>query len=452
MQKSTLALSSIFFFSTLLFGASVSEKTSNASLIVYNSNIGLVHEEKELNLHKEDTQIIYEGVASSINTDSINIKLDPSITLSSQQYRFDNLTQAKLLQAHLGKKVEVRRLKNSSEFQVINATLLAYNATESIVKTVDYQILSVKNSSVIFEAIPHELITKPSLVWNVKTPKDIKTKLELDYLINNISFKSDYILNLDETSSDLVGWITLDNRSGKSFKDTKLSLLAGDINRAIDAPVLYKNTRALAVMDSAPEVSHKAYEGYHFYTIPFKVTLANNEKTQIKFIQKNKISSTREYSAQLSNPLYLQGETKVDVTQYISLAPLDIPLPKGVVRTYSKLEGKTILLGETGIEHTPKKTPIKLKLGKNFDLKVTQSILKRNDSKNWLEADVEYSVLNNSDEKKKVTLLIPFNKQSDSRVESQKKHQFTQGETLEFIVKVAPNSTEKFSVHFESKQ
>jgi hypothetical protein len=452
MQKSILALSGIFFFSTTLFGATLSKNVENPSLIVYNSNLGLVHEERDLTLHKEDKSIIYKDVASSINTDSINIKLDSSIKLNSQQFRYDKLTQAKLLEAHIGKKVDVRRLKNANEFQLLSATLLAYSGDEAIVKTIDYQVLTVKSSSIIFESIPKELITKPSLVWNVEASQDIKTKLELDYLINNITFKSDYVLNLDKNSSNLNGWITIDNRSGKSFENTKLSLLAGDINRASQRNPIYKNVRAVALMDSATEVSHKAYEGYHFYTIPFNVTLANNEKTQIKFVTKNRIKTKRNYASHLSNPLYLQGERKSNVTQYISLEALDTPLPKGVVRTYSKLGEDTILLGETDIEHTPKATPIKLKLGTNFDLKVTQILINRDDSQTWLKSDVEYNVKNSSNEAKTLELMIPFNRDNDSRVQTDKKYEFTKGNLVTFTLLVAPGATEKFNVHFESRR
>jgi len=452
MQKQLIRLSSVVLLGTSLFGATLSQKTDNASLVVYNSNVGLVHEEKELSLKKEDKDIHYEGVASSINTDSININLPSTIKLLSQHYKYDKLTQAKLLEAHIGKKIEVRRLKNANEYQVISATLLSHNGSESIVKTIDYQILSVPSASIIFETIPKTLITKPSLVWNVETQKDIKTKLSLDYLINNITFKSDYILNLDKNSSNLVGWITINNHSGKSFEGTKLSLLAGDINRANQNMQDYRRAKEIQVLSSAPKVAHQAYEGYQFYTIPFKVTLADNEKTQIKFISKSKIPTQREFVAQLNNPLYLRGEIKGDITQYLSLNALDIPLPKGVVRTYSKLKGETILLGETEIDHTPKDTPIKLKLGKNFDLKSTQTLLKREDTKSWLACDVEYKVENKSDEAKEVQLLIPFNKQSNSTIKTDKNYSFTKGNFVTFSLLVAPNATEKFNVHFESKR
>ena len=127
---------------------------------------------------------------------------------------------------------------------------------------------------------------------------------------------------------------------------------------------------AMAVND-APAVAHQAVEGYHLYSVPFKVSLANNEKTQIKFIDKRSLKIQRTYTAQLSNPLYLRGESKHDVTQYINLKGLDIALPKGIVRTYTKSNSQSLLLGESSLKHTPKDTPIKLKIGKNFDIKVT---------------------------------------------------------------------------------
>jgi hypothetical protein len=418
---------------------------------VYNSNLGLVHEKRDLKLGVNDTTITYGDVASSINTDSVNVKTDPSITIFSQQYRYDKLTQEKLLEAHLGKKVTVRLLKNKNEFKIISATLLSYNASKSIVKTLDYKIITVNSSDIEFDSIPKELIIKPSLVWNINASKNLDTQMEINYLINKISFKSDYVLNLDEKGADLTGWITLNNNSGKSFKNTTLSLLAGDINRAKkNRPVLYKS-RAMVNAD-APQATHKAYEGYHFYEIPFKVDLANNEKTQIKFLSRTSLAAKKQYEVTLNNPLYLMGERKSDVTQYVMLPKLDVPLPKGVVRTYSKLDGKTILLGETNLDHTPKNEAIKLKVGTNFDLKVKQEILKRNDTKTSFDVSVKYSIHNHSDEEKTLTLLVPFNKQESSQIITQENYTFTHGNMVTLHMRVKANEIKTFNVNFKSKR
>lgn len=450
MKKRAFTLLFSLTLSSSLFSATLSKELTNATLVVYNSNIGLVHEERELDIKKGDTSIVYEDVAYTVNTDSINIELDPSITLKSQQFRYDKITQAKLLEAHIGKKIEVRLLRNKNEFKVISATLLSHNGAYSIVRTIDYKILTVKSNNIILEEIPKELITKPSLVWNVDVNSSSKSSLKLDYLINNITFKSNYILNLDANSSNLSGWVSITNNSGKRFENTKLALLAGDIQRTHQIPKAYYK-RAVAMSD-AVAVKEQSFEGYHFYTIPFKVTLANSEKTEIKFLSESNIASQRVYESRLSNPLYMKGERKSDVIQYVSLAKLERALPKGTVRIYSKLEGQTILLGEDRVAHTPKNTPLKFKTGKNFDLKVKESVTKRSDSKNFFNVDITYTLQNSSNSDKKVTLLIPFNRQTDSKVTTTEPYSFTKGNLVTFSITLKAESTKEFKVNYEGKK
>ena len=337
-------------------------------LIVYNANMGLVHEERKLTLKKSDTKIVYEGVARSIDTDSINISLPKSVKLFSQQYRYDKLTRSKLLEAHLSKEVSVLGKK---------VILLSNNGNECVVQTSAKNIITVEAKDIVFATIPKTLLSKPSLVWNINTTKNIKSNMKLDYMIDNISWSSNYILNVKNNWADLSGWININNNSGKSFENTELFVLAGKIHRVREHKSRPQVRYMKAVMADAPSVREQAFEGYHFYSVPFKVNLADKEKTQIIFVDKQDIQVQREYSAMLANPLYLRGDSKSDVLQYISLKGVDIPLPKGVVRTYSKLNKTTILLGESRLQHTPKNTPIKLKLGTNFDLKVIQTVTKR---------------------------------------------------------------------------
>lgn len=439
------------FISTLLLISSANSAILNNSLIVYNGNVGLVHESKNIKINKSDKTITYEDVASTIETDSVNVKLPESVKLYSQQYRFDKLTLTKLLDAHIDKAIQVRILKDAKNFKIIDATLLANNGNSSLVKTDKSKIISVNSRDIIFKTIPSELLTRPSLVWNIKASKTLNTKMEIDYLIKNITWSSDYILNLDKNSANLSGWITIDNRSGKKFSDTSLYVLAGEINRASKPTIRREMIYAKSMAASAP-VQQEAHEGYHFYIIPFKVNLANSEKTQIKFTDKKSLKFSRKYSATLQNPLYLRGEIRSDVTQYIHLKGLDIPLPRGVVRTYSKLRDTSILLGETNIQHTPKDTDIELKLGKNFDLKVTQNVVSRDDSQRYFIADVEYKVKNSSNQTKTVELLVPFNRNKNSIVKSSQNYKFTKGNFVTFSLIIKANATKSFKVHFESKK
>lgn len=456
-KLSLVSLSTLMYFSTLS-AAVLSEKIENNSLIVYNGNIGLVHEERDLKVKKDDVSITYEGVASTIETDSVNVKLSDSINIYSQQYRFDKLTQAKILNAHIGKKIQVKVLKDVKNFKIINATLLSNEGSRTLVKTDKNKIISVNSSNIIFKSIPDELITKPSLVWNINATKNVNTKMEIDYLIQNIDWKSDYILNLSKNSANLNGWITVNNRSGKKFEDTELNVLAGEINRAYKPVTNYRKAKVMMVQESM-DVSHQAHEGYHFYTIPFKVNLANNEKTQIKFLSKKGIHVQREYSATMNSPLHMYGEKAHSVSQSILIKGLNDPLPQGVIRTYSALGKQNILLGENNIEHTPKNTPIKLTVGKNFDIKVTETVLSRDDDKRYYDATIKYTIKNSSDEDKKIIVYVPFNRHSSSKIMSSspviktsQKYEYTKGNLVTFKIDVKANSSKNFKVNYESKK
>ncbi len=453
MKKSSLSILASLLLLPSLYASTLSKEIQNNSLVVYNSNIGLVHEERELSIKQSEKSIIYEDVAQRIQTDSIHVSLPHSITLLSQQYRFDKLTRDKLLQASIDKKVEVRLLKNRNEFKIIPVTLLAYSGNDALVRTTDYEVISVKSSAIIFSEIPNELITKPSLVWNVEVKQDTKESIALDYLIDNINFKSDYVLNLKgENSASLTGWVNVTNRSGKKFHNISLSLLAGDVNRVVNHTPRYRRKQAMPVMSDAAAVREIAHEGYHIYKIPFKVDLANNEKTQIKFLSKKSIPIIRENVVRVSNPLYVAGEYTFDVEMFVKIAALQEPLPQGVIRTYSQLEGDTIFLGESHIEHTPKNTPIHVKVGKSFDIKVIQTLLQRDDNQKYYNADMRYTLKNSSDTQKIITLEVPFNKKRDSKIETTQEYNFTHGNIVTFKVEVAPKSSKSFEVHYESRR
>jgi len=451
MKKLSLSVVSLLVLGTSLYATTLSKKVQNNSLIVYNANMGLVHEERTLKMHSGDEKIIYKDVASSIVTDSVNVTLPKEVALYSQQYRYDKITQSKLLTSNIGKKVEVRVLKDRENFKVISATLIAVDATQAIIKRADNKILSVNKNDIIFSSIPKDLITKPSLVWNVKTESNINSKLELDYLINNISWSANYILNLSKEYATLTGWIKVENNSGKRFEDVELKVLAGDLNRATHQKVGYLYNSKKMTMD-APMQKGISHDGYHIYPVGFHVTLADREKTQIKFISKQHIKVQREYSAKLSNPLYLNAESQSSVAQYVKINSLDIALPKGTIRSYSKLANQTILLGVSHLSHTPKNTPIKLKLGNNFDLKVTQTLLSRDNSKVRVSSKVKYRVKNSSDEDKTIELFVPFNRNKSSKIESSQEYKFKKGNLATFKLQLKANSSKEFVAEFSTNR
>jgi len=61
-------------------------------------------------------------------------------------------------------------------------------------------------------------------------------QVEASYLTNGINWRSDYVVTLNDKDdiADLSGWVTIDNKSGTTYRNAKLKLVAGDVNRAKD--------------------------------------------------------------------------------------------------------------------------------------------------------------------------------------------------------------------------
>ena len=451
MRTTPLLLLSLFT-SLLLTAGTITQQPTDASLVVYNGNLGLVHEKRSMHLDKGSQALVYNDVARSVITDSVNVTFPKGVQLYSQQYRFDQINAQKLAEAHLGKSVRFY-IKTGSDLLYKEGTLLSASS-QAMIKTNKNEIYTVPTSALIFSTIPKELITKPSLVWNINAPKASRSALSMDYLVNNISWKSNYVLSLKKEHIDLNGWITINNRSGKAFKDTKLTVLAGDINRAskhVNRHYIAKAPMAEIGSGAVQELSH---EGYHLYKIPFSVDLANNEKTQIKFLDLKNIPITRKYKATFTSPFYANGERKLSVTQYLEIKSLEKALPTGTIRSYSIVDETTLLLGESTINHTPKHEKIKVTLGKNFDLVARRNMVSNNSDRYFYDVKVNYEVTNRSDNTKTVELLIPYVKRSNgqSSVITSQKYSWKNGNMLSFNVTVKADSKKSFEVHFRAKK
>lgn len=437
---------SLLLLSSLCFGTTPSSEPINSSLVIYNSNRALVHETKELQTHKGEIQIVFDNVAESIDADSVNVKFPKGITLFSQRYRYDKLTMQKMLEAYIDKEVKVK----ISPHQYANATLLSVSAPYVLVKDKNNKIIPVKFENITFNSIPEKLITKPSLIWNVDVKRDIDHFINIDYLISNISFESSYVLNIKKDSTDFSGWFNIDNRCGKDFQNTSLSLLAGDVNFA--AQPVAREFKAVAALADGSNMQEQSFSGYHYYKLPFKVNLPNNEKTQIKFLSLQDLKFARSYVATLQNPLYFNGEHVSDVMQELSFGNFSQVLPQGIVRVYGKADKQGVFLGESRISHTPKNTMLHINIGKEFDIKVKQTLLQRDEQSHHISATLQYAIQNESKDDKTVTLRIPFYNERSAKVYSQEKYTYTKGNLVTFILVVKANTTKKFTAEFERKR
>ncbi|MEA3497480.1 MAG: hypothetical protein U9R16_00340 [Campylobacterota bacterium] len=400
---------SLLAVSTLFSQQLIKIKSSdNLSLTIYNNNLAMINEKRTFDIKKDGLQkLVYEGIASSVISESIIPYFSEQTTLYSQNYHYDILSLNKLLEKHINREIIYKEKVNDYKYKRERAVLLSLNPI--LLEKKGEIISGISPNQIIFTSLPDDLITKPSLVWNTDSKKG-KQNIELNYLTKNISWRSDYILNIDKSNS-LNGWITIKNNSGVQYKNANIYCIAGDVNT--NTQEIRENYKAMAyrTMAKSPQVIEKSFAGYHLYKIPFKETLNNNEKKQINFINKQNIKINSK--ATTKNAIFLHRFSKIKEQNFSNIIELNnskqsglgIPLPKGIVRVYKK-DGKiSHFIGQSRIKHTSNNQKISLKIGKFFDIKqdIKQKYYKN--TREYIRTKYSRLIKNKTDKKRTIEII-----------------------------------------------
>ncbi|MCJ7481569.1 MAG: hypothetical protein MUO31_01240, partial [Thermodesulfovibrionales bacterium] len=214
------------------------EDQTGVAVTIYNVNLGLVKDQREINLAKGMGEVRFMDVASQIIPTSVHIKslIDPdSLQVLEQNYEYDLLNPQKLLDKYVGKEVKLYYKNPYSEREeIVTATLLSNNGGP--IFRISDEITFGHPGRIIFPGVPENLISKPTLVWLIRNSLSSAQNIEASYLTNGINWRADYVVTLNDADdrADLSGWVTIDNKSGTTYKNAKLKLIAGDVNRVKD--------------------------------------------------------------------------------------------------------------------------------------------------------------------------------------------------------------------------
>lgn len=429
-------------FTSIIFGKTISKEIAPSELIVYNKGYSLLKEQRSFRSGDNKEFITYPNVASSIVTDSVSISFDKPIQVFTQQYNYNTITLANLAKYHIGKNIEFKQDKT-----IKKGILKAVNPIIIETKT---GIINLKNqSNLVFGSIPQTMSEKPYLEWQVDSSKapnqHINTSVR--YLVNKISWQSNYIFNIDEKSSKLDGWINIKNHSGKLYEDINLKVLAGDVNR-VKSPTRYKK-EARILMSAAYEVDRSEAQGYHLYTIPFRVTLKNKQNTQIKFIEEHNPKFKKELRFELSSPEYTPIEQRYKAIQSIKFLGLKRPIPSGTIRVYDVK--RNIFLGEDWIDHKVKNEKFKIDIGHDINVILNIELTKRKKTNGKLYKTIEYKLQNGASVSKEIQLKIPLYGDWKYDIPSDIKYSIKNGVILVASVTLPKESKTKFSISFSKK-
>ncbi|HET6365134.1 MAG TPA: DUF4139 domain-containing protein [Nitrospirota bacterium] len=358
---------------------------TGVALTIYNVNLGLVKDQRQIKLFKGIGDLRFMDVSAQIMPTSVHIKslVNPeTLQVLEQNYEYDLLNPQKLLDKYVGKEVKLyTKSPNTEREEVVSATLLSNNG-QPIFKIGD-EITFGHPGRIIFPGVPENLNAKPTLVWMLENSLPSTQKIEASYLTSGINWRSDYVVTLNDKDdrADLSGWVTIDNHSGATYRNATLKLVAGDVNRAKNE-YEYKDkmlrVAEAAVKAPAPQFKEDSFFEYHIYTLERSATVKDNQTKQISLVTANDIPVKKELLYYGANYYYYNRYSDVMSNQKVGVFVeiqnkkehnLGIPLPKGTVRVYkADKEGSLQFVGEDSIDHTPKDEKVRTKLGDAFDV------------------------------------------------------------------------------------
>jgi len=240
-----------------------------------------------------------------------------------------------------------------------------------------------------------DTILKPTLTWLIETDKAGSLEAELGYVTGGMRWEASYNLVAPQEGDrlDIVGWVTMDNQSGKTFENARIKLMAGDVSKLRPEEMDYRfgpQVGGAIRGAAAPPVTEKAFEEYHLYTLTRRTTLHDRETKQVEFLRADDVDFDRfyVYDGAKIDPERYRGWGIEQIRQEASYGTecnpkvwvmcefknskdneLGMPLPAGRTRFYRRDEdGQLEFTGENVIDHTPKDETVRVYMGNAFDL------------------------------------------------------------------------------------
>lgn len=405
------------------------DQQTAVAVTIYNQNLALVKDRRELSLQKGEQQLAFRGVSAQMRPETAllrNTGSSNALQVLEQNFDFDLLTPQKLLEKYLGRDVRIATVNPATGRETIqDATVLSVQ-NGTVVRIGD-RIETNPPGRFIFDELPASLRDEPTLSVALDSGASGKQSLELSYLTGGLSWQADYVAEIsqDDKSLDITGWVTLDNQSGAAYKNAVLQLVAGDVNQVAPpvTTIRYKGRVEEFASAAAPAMAEETLFEYHLYTLGRPTTIQNRQKKQVSLMSAGGVETTKELVLQGQNFYYSSRQNqigqKLKFGVYLQIENeekngLGMPLPKGVVRVYKRdSNGNAQFVGEDRIDHTANKESVRLKLGNSFDVTAnkTQTDFKIQDKilgKRVFDSSFEVEVKNAKKEVVEVVIREPI--------------------------------------------
>jgi hypothetical protein len=450
----------------IFFGSFVARAVfaADPALTIYNQNFAVVRDAIHLDLKAGVNDISYNQATMHLEPDSVVLR-DPTgkhiLQILEQDFRADPISQALLLNYYEGKTIEFEGQPEGAQGkkEIIRGKIvrsgyvphqqafsqygqeyyqsqMAFASADSgggqPIIEVDGKLMFRLPGEPRFPALPDDSILKPTLTWQLNADHGGALDAELSYITGGMSWQAAYNLVTPEKGDtlDLVGWVTIDNQTGKSFPHAKIKLMAGDVSKIQNGNsrwAYFGGAMSDAVREK-PSVTEKTFDEYHLYTLERATTLLDRETKQVEFVRADgihartiyvydgakidpnryngwgyeNIRSDRDYGTESNPKIWVMREFMNSESNHLGL-----PLPKGRLRFYRRdADGQMEFTGENTIDHTPRDEVIRVATGNAFDLVGERKRTNHNLDDNARKLDESFAIKLRNHKKEAVEIRV----------------------------------------------
>ncbi|WP_299193112.1 DUF4139 domain-containing protein [uncultured Erythrobacter sp.] len=350
----------------------------DVSVTIYNSNLALVQDVRQIDIERGRTRLELPDVSASISPQTLSFAAADT-TIIEQNFDFDLLTPAKLMDKAIGETVTLLRTNPATGRETRERATVLSTAGGVVVQIGD-RIEVLRDDGlpvrVIFDEVPPNLRARPTLSVNLDSTSSGTRPVSIRYLSTGLGWSADYVALFNEQTSsiDMQGWVTLTNNTGTTFHRANTLLVAGNPSRGGRG-----GSANFSMLSPGAEAADRERLGdFYLYPITERTTIANAQTKQVSFLDVQSVPGRKVYARSVG---WLNNDNRpVNVTSGISFSTsrdqgLGDALPAGTVRFYQRdSQGTPQFIGENGIGHTPMGSELLLRTGDAFDIFVQAEV------------------------------------------------------------------------------
>jgi len=470
----------------LLLAGALASVHAQLALTIYNQNFAVVRDTVPLDLKAGANAVIYSGATAQVEPDSVILR-DPagkhSLQILEQNYRNDPVSQQLLMSLFEGNTIDFENLRMKDNTQareiipgkIIRSGYVPGGNSEQPIIEVNGKLQFSLPGEPRFPDLGDDTVLKPAFNWLLQSDKPGKFDAEVGYVTGGFDWSASYNLVSPEKGDlvDLVGWITMNNKSGKTFENAKIKLMAGDVNKIQpqNRPMMMRAAGGFGGGGGfAPPVTEKSFDEFHLYDVARATTLHDRETKQVEFVHAEKMfaptiyvydgaSNYRFYGGLNQSQSYgAEGNKKVLVQREFVNAEtnqLGIALPAGKLRFYRRdADSQLQFVGENTIDHTPRNETVRVTTGNSFDLvgERKQTNFRVDTGDKWIDESFEIKLRNRKkDSPVEIRAVEHLYRWSNWQITA-KSDDFVKkdSQTIEFRIPVKPDEerTITYTVHY----